>query len=213
MGIWFLADWVRSAQESTPAPDVDNLVNCKSILMALCTFDLSTLHPHFQHALCIIDWHLSVRLFPFSLSLYTLTVGSSTQHCQFTEFADLLYTYASLLSRYSSWSNTLRHCQRVIMSLSSSVVPASSSASAFASTFNSTPTSTATVTSLPADILLPSRTSYLSSTLTSLTACLTPMLGLMYLAVLSWAWRYSMRNPRALNKTSGVLIQRHAPSP
>lgn len=38
------------------------------------------------------------------------------------------------------------------------------------------------------------------------------MLGLMYLVVLSWAWRYSMSNPRALNKTSGVLVQRHAPS-
>ncbi|KAF8808436.1 hypothetical protein BYT27DRAFT_7164149 [Phlegmacium glaucopus] len=38
------------------------------------------------------------------------------------------------------------------------------------------------------------------------------MLGLMYLVVLSWAWRHSNNNPKALNKTSGILVQRHAPS-
>ncbi|TFK36688.1 hypothetical protein BDQ12DRAFT_609412 [Crucibulum laeve] len=55
------------------------------------------------------------------------------------------------------------------------------------------------------------RTSYLSSTITSLLACITPMLGLMYLVALSWTYRYARRNPRPLNKTSGVRLQRFAP--
>ncbi|KAF8150094.1 hypothetical protein B0H34DRAFT_666609 [Crassisporium funariophilum] len=55
------------------------------------------------------------------------------------------------------------------------------------------------------------RTSYLSSTSTGLIACLTLMIGLMYLVVLSWAWRYGKTNPRPLNKTSGVRVQRWAP--
>ena len=103
-----------------------------------------------------------------------------------------------------------RHLQA--MSFSSSVTLASMSA--FASTFSFVSTSTvaAAASSTTADNLFSSRPSYFSSTLTSLIACLTLMLGFMYLAVLSWAWRYSMSNPRALNKTSGVLIQRHAPS-
>ena len=93
------------------------------------------------------------------------------------------------------------------MSLSSSVALAT-----FASTSTVVSTSAAASTSI---LALPpsSRTSYLSSTLTSLIACLTPMCGLIYLVVLSWAWRHSTTNPKALNKTSGVLIQRHAPRP
>ena len=104
-------------------------------------------------------------------------------------------------------------CHLQAMSNSSSVTLASRSASASASTsFVSTSTVAAAASSTLVDDLLSSRTSYFSSTLTSLIACLALMLGFMYLAVLSWAWRYSKRNPRALNKTSGVLIQRHAPS-
>jgi len=102
------------------------------------------------------------------------------------------------------------------MSFSSSVTLPVASRSAFASASSFVSTSTvaaaSAASSTPADDLLSSRTSYFSSTLTSVIACLTPMLGLMYLAVLSCAWRYSMSHPRALNKSSGVLIQRHAPS-
>ena len=97
---------------------------------------------------------------------------------------------------------------------SSSVTLASRSTSVSASIFVSTSTvaAAAAASSTLVDDPLSSRTSYFSSTLTSLIACLALMLGFMYLAVFSWAWRYSKRNPRALNKTSGVLIQRHAPS-
>lgn len=56
-----------------------------------------------------------------------------------------------------------------------------------------------------------SRTAYLSSTVTSLVACITPMIALMYLVVLSWVYRYSQRNPKPLNKASGVWLQRYAP--
>jgi len=56
-----------------------------------------------------------------------------------------------------------------------------------------------------------SRTAYLSSTITSLVACITPMIALMYLVVLSWVYRYSQRNPKPLNKASGVWLQRYAP--
>ena len=120
---------------------------------------------------------------------------------------DLLYALVS-------WSNHIfsKVCDTCeAMSFSSSVTLSASSASSIVST--STSTVAAAASSTIADELLSSRTSYFSSVLTSIIACLTSMLGFMYLAVLSWAWRYSTTNPRALNKTSGVLIQRHAPSP
>ena len=106
-------------------------------------------------------------------------------------------------------SNCLRHLQ--VMSLSSSVTLTSRSATTSASSFVSSSTVAAAASSTTSDDLFSSRTSYFSTILTSLIACIASMLGFMYLAVLSWAWRYSMSNPRALNKTSGVLIQRHAP--
>jgi len=57
-----------------------------------------------------------------------------------------------------------------------------------------------------------SRISYLSSTTTSLIACITPMIGLMYLCILSWTFQHARKNPRPLNKTSGVRLQKYAPS-
>ncbi|KDR68593.1 hypothetical protein GALMADRAFT_256869 [Galerina marginata CBS 339.88] len=38
------------------------------------------------------------------------------------------------------------------------------------------------------------------------------MIGLMYLAVLSWTYRYAQTNPRGLNKASGVRVQKYAPA-
>jgi len=55
------------------------------------------------------------------------------------------------------------------------------------------------------------RTAYLSSSLTSVIACLTPMLALMYCCALFWTYRYAQRYPRPLNKTSGLRLQRYAP--
>jgi len=37
------------------------------------------------------------------------------------------------------------------------------------------------------------------------------MIGLMYLVVLSWTYTVAHKNPRPLNKTSGVRLQRYAP--
>jgi len=119
--------------------------------------------------------------------------------------ASTLFSLLYILLLVKSLSYNLRHSGLVIMALSPSV--SLGSASIFVST-----STLATATGIPADIILSSRTSYRSSTLTSLIACLTPMFGLMYLAVLSWAWRYSMSNPRPMNKTSGILIQQYAPS-
>lgn len=61
------------------------------------------------------------------------------------------------------------------------------------------------------EALISTRTSYLTSTTTSLTACLTLMIALSYLVALSWAYKYARNNPKALNKTSGVRLQRYAP--
>ena len=54
-------------------------------------------------------------------------------------------------------------------------------------------------------------TSYASTTLTSIIACATPMIALMFLAALSWIYRYSVQNPRPINKVSGYRLQRFAP--
>ncbi|KAF9556029.1 hypothetical protein CPC08DRAFT_711509 [Agrocybe pediades] len=56
-----------------------------------------------------------------------------------------------------------------------------------------------------------SRTAYLSSTITSLIACVVPMIGLMYLCVLSWTFQRARRDPRPVNKASGVRLQRWGP--
>ncbi|KAF8183435.1 hypothetical protein BJ912DRAFT_853653, partial [Pholiota molesta] len=44
-----------------------------------------------------------------------------------------------------------------------------------------------------------------------LIACIVPMIALMYLLLLSWTYQYSQRNPRPLNKTSGLWLQKYAP--
>ena len=146
-----------------------------------------------------------VRSLPLSLSYSFGRLYSTTFHKSCWLAFGLVIVIAGLIPFLS-----LRHLQA--MSFSSSVTLASRSTFASASSFFSTSTVAAAASSTTDD-LFSSRTSYFSSTLTSLIACLTSMLGFMYLAVLSWAWRNSMSNPRALNKTSGVLIQRHAPSP
>ncbi|KAF8910516.1 hypothetical protein CPB84DRAFT_1223311 [Gymnopilus junonius] len=53
-----------------------------------------------------------------------------------------------------------------------------------------------------------SRIAYLSSTTTSLVACLTIMITLMYLVLLSWTVRYAKENPKVVNKVSGVWVVR-----
>jgi len=66
-------------------------------------------------------------------------------------------------------------------------------------------------------VVLPTSTSYspLSSYLTtsssSILACLSLMLALMYLVALSWGYRAAHENPRPLNKASGPRVQRYAP--
>ncbi|KAF8896051.1 hypothetical protein BD779DRAFT_559340 [Infundibulicybe gibba] len=55
------------------------------------------------------------------------------------------------------------------------------------------------------------QTGYLSTTITSIIACLTPMLALMYLCMLSWTYRYAQRNPRTFSKASSMLLQRYTP--
>ncbi|KAF9001571.1 hypothetical protein BDQ17DRAFT_1244386 [Cyathus striatus] len=67
------------------------------------------------------------------------------------------------------------------------------------------------MTSSPIDTSDISRTSSLSSTITALVACITPMIGLLYFCALTWTYKFSRRNPRPLNKTSGVRLQRYAP--
>ncbi|KAG2018243.1 hypothetical protein CC2G_007686 [Coprinopsis cinerea AmutBmut pab1-1] len=54
-------------------------------------------------------------------------------------------------------------------------------------------------------------TKYLSSTITSLTACITLMVGLLYLVILSCVYKYAYAHPKALNKVSGVWLQRYGP--
>jgi hypothetical protein len=57
-----------------------------------------------------------------------------------------------------------------------------------------------------------SRTIYLSNTISSLIGCIIPIIALIYLSALSLVYRYAQRNPRPLNKSSGVRVQRYAPS-
>jgi hypothetical protein len=57
-----------------------------------------------------------------------------------------------------------------------------------------------------------SRTIYLSNTISSLIGCIIPIIAFIYLSALSLAYRYAQRNPRPLNKSSGVRVQRYAPS-
>ncbi|KJA16178.1 hypothetical protein HYPSUDRAFT_301973 [Hypholoma sublateritium FD-334 SS-4] len=56
-----------------------------------------------------------------------------------------------------------------------------------------------------------SRISYLTSTTTTLIACIVPIIAIMYILLLSWTYQYSQRNPRPLNKTSGLRLQKYAP--
>ncbi|EKM78962.1 hypothetical protein AGABI1DRAFT_75535 [Agaricus bisporus var. burnettii JB137-S8] len=53
--------------------------------------------------------------------------------------------------------------------------------------------------------------SYTSTTLTSIIACAVPMIALMFLAGISWVYRYSVQKPRPINKASGYRLQRFAP--
>ncbi|KAF8626117.1 hypothetical protein AX17_006612 [Amanita inopinata Kibby_2008] len=57
-----------------------------------------------------------------------------------------------------------------------------------------------------------SKTAYISTTITSIIACLLPLVALTYIAVLSWMYRRAGENPKALNKASGKHIQRYAPA-
>lgn len=98
---------------------------------------------------------------------------------------------------FCSWSNPS-------LNLSASFIMSSAAAS---STSPSLPSRSA----FPIDMNDADRSSYLSSTSTSLIACITPMIGLMYLVVLSWTYTVAHKNPRPLNKTSGVRLQRYAP--
>ncbi|KAF9037690.1 hypothetical protein BJ165DRAFT_569011 [Panaeolus papilionaceus] len=80
----------------------------------------------------------------------------------------------------------------------------------------SIPSLTSVTTAFPTESLSPdnfqSRRDYLTGTTTSLIACVTPMIALMYMFVLSWTYRYAQSNPRPLNKSSSLKIQRYAPA-
>lgn len=52
---------------------------------------------------------------------------------------------------------------------------------------------------------------YLTTTISSLTACMTVMIALLYLVGLSWVVRYAKGGPKVLNKGSGVVLQKWAP--
>jgi hypothetical protein len=130
----------------------------------------------------------SLYLFLFLLSgLHIVQFGAA-------QFYSPLIRYAHVHVRLDfSWSNKL--------TMSSSSIPA---------------TATATTISIPkptfiSDDPVASRTSYLSSTSTSLIACIIPIIAMMYLVVLSWAYQYAKKSPKALNKTSGVWLQKYAP--
>ncbi|PFH48373.1 hypothetical protein AMATHDRAFT_97281, partial [Amanita thiersii Skay4041] len=56
-----------------------------------------------------------------------------------------------------------------------------------------------------------SRREYISTTLTSIIACIVPMIALLYIAILSVVKRYASRNPKAINKATGRRIDRYAP--
>lgn len=56
-----------------------------------------------------------------------------------------------------------------------------------------------------------SSNTYTTTALTSILACAMPMMALIYLAGLSWVYRYSVENPRPINKVSGCRLQRFAP--
>ena len=85
--------------------------------------------------------------------------------------------------------------------MSSSSIPVSATASAIV-----IPTPT-----FISDNPVASHTSYLSSTSTSLIACIIPIVAMMYLVALSWAHQEARKHPKALNKTSGVWLQKYAP--
>lgn len=80
--------------------------------------------------------------------------------------------------------------------------------------------STSQITSVLSAVSLPttqiqndslSTTSYLTTSTTSIIACLTLMIGLMYLVVLSWGYRLANENPRPMNKALGLRVQKYAP--
>ena len=62
----------------------------------------------------------------------------------------------------------------------------------------------------PSELLHPSK-EYLTTTITSLTACITLMIALSYLVGLSWVLKFAQAHPKPLNKGSGVHLQKYAP--
>ena len=132
----------------------------------------------------------------FSLYLFLFFLLPGLHIIQFgaAQFDSRLILYAHGYIRLDfSWSNKL--------TMSSSSTPVSTTATTIAiskSTFIS-------------DDPVASRTSYLSSTSTTLIACVIPIIAMMYLVVLSWAYQYARKSPKALNKTSGVWLQKCAP--
>lgn len=136
---------------------------------------------------------------PFlSLYLFLFFLLSGLRIIQFgaAQFDSWLIRYAHVHVRlHFSWSNRL--------TMSSTSTPVSA-------------TATATTIAIPkttfiSDDPVASRTSYLSTTSTSLIACIIPIIAMMYLVVLSWAYQYEKKSPKALNKTSGVWLQKYAP--
>ncbi|KAF8972249.1 hypothetical protein BDZ97DRAFT_1018524 [Flammula alnicola] len=85
------------------------------------------------------------------------------------------------------------------------------SSSSIATSLSSTSVPLPTQSLIPDDPIA-SRLSYLSSTITTLIACITPMIALMYLFFLSWTYQYARKNPRPLNKASGLWLQKYAPA-
>ncbi|CAA7269536.1 unnamed protein product [Cyclocybe aegerita] len=86
------------------------------------------------------------------------------------------------------------------------ITPSSSARMSTTTSSATTPTRISIVDQLSAD-----RISYLTTTTTGLVVCLTTMIALMYLVVLSWAYRAAQKRPRPLNKVSGVRLQKYAP--
>ncbi|KAF5310219.1 hypothetical protein D9619_010257 [Psilocybe cf. subviscida] len=87
----------------------------------------------------------------------------------------------------------------------------SSNSTTILTTMEPTYTIAAPTSTFLSDDPVASRTAYLSSTVTTLIACIIPMVALMYLFLVSWAYRYSSKNPRPLNKGSAVRVYRYAP--
>jgi hypothetical protein len=134
---------------------------------------------------------LSLYLFLFFLlsGLHIIQFGAAQLYSRLIRYA---HGYVRL---DFSWSN------RLTMSSSSTHVSA---------------TATATTIAIPkttfiSDDPVASRTSYLSSTSAIMIACIIPIIAMMYLVVLSWAYQYARKSPKALNKTSGVWLQKYAP--